>query len=81
MSENEKDDDKVRILLYDGIAPRRFLSFFSKINERKDKKGDIISEIKKDVKPKNTISLQALNTLESEAIQSINRSKIITQNE
>jgi len=73
LTEYETDkDEKVKILVYDGVAPRRYLDFFSMGNEaRKDENGKIL---KKDLTlcfPRNRITLQALPTLEEQAIHSL----------
>jgi len=45
LSEDEKDKGKVKILMYDGVAPRRYLEFFSKQRDRKDKKGNKTDDV------------------------------------
>jgi deoxycytidylate deaminase len=66
----ESDNQKVKILLYDGVAPRRYLSLFRMSQQRKQegvyKEGD-----RKKAVPKNRITLQALATLEEQAILSL----------
>ncbi|SIS84615.1 anti-phage dCTP deaminase [Chryseobacterium gambrini] len=70
ITEDEKSDTKVRILVYDGVAPRRYLSFFNKFADRK-KDGKLAEFDLKKIKPKSTKSLQALPTLEHQAIHSL----------
>jgi deoxycytidylate deaminase len=71
-TEDEKDDKKVRILLYEGVAPRRYLDFYSmKGDERKDKEGKINKIDLKVVVPKIRLSLQAIPELENQAIHSL----------
>jgi deoxycytidylate deaminase len=81
MTEDENEKNKVKILIYDGVAPRRFLSFFSMENERKNKTGKMIIVDKHQKSPKNRISLQALTTLEEQAINSFTATGITTNEE
>lgn len=71
LTENEKDDTKVKLLIYDGVAPRRYLEFFLMTNKRKDEKGKSILEFGDKTNPKTRLSLQALPTLEKQAIISL----------
>lgn len=71
ITENEQDNTKVRILVYDGVAPRRFLEFFTMIDNRKNKEG-----VQKNIDlgstfPKTRLTLQALPALEAQAIHSL----------
>jgi len=68
LTEDEGDEDKVRILLYDGVAPRRYLEFFSMSEERKDKDGSLINIELSTKSPKKRLSLQAIPDLENQAI-------------
>lgn len=71
ITEDENSVDKVRILVFDGVAPRKYLNFFTKSTERKDKFGKIIDIDFKTITPKMSKSLQALPTLEAQAIHSL----------
>lgn len=71
MTENEKEEGKVKILMFDGVAPRKYLSFFTNIAERKNNKGKLIKPNYKLIKPKALKSLQALSTLEQQAVHSL----------
>ncbi|MCW3160818.1 anti-phage dCTP deaminase [Chryseobacterium oryctis] len=71
MTENEKETNKVKILMFDGVAPRRYLTFFTNFAERKDKKGKLIRSNYKNISPKTAKSLQALSTLEQQAVHSL----------
>lgn len=72
ITEDEKCEKKVRILLYDGISPSRFLDFFSLNLPRKNKTGRFERNEKKSLFPKSKISLQAIPTLETQAFHSLN---------
>lgn len=67
ITENETEFGKVRILVYDGVAPSRYIQFFKmEPNSRKIlDSGKKKSFTLKDAKPKFSISLEALKTLES----------------
>lgn len=70
MSENENDENKVKILMFDGVAPRNYLTFFTNFAERKEN-GKTVKRDLKLLKPKKLKSLQALSTLEQQAIHSL----------
>ncbi|MBW4888174.1 hypothetical protein KXQ82_00540 [Mucilaginibacter sp. HMF5004] len=67
ITENEQEKDKVLILMYDGVAPTRFMELFKMTpNSRKSNNGDgrpIDYDFKK-AKPKSTLSLEAIPVLE-----------------
>jgi len=71
MTENEREVNKVKILMFDGVAPRRYLTFFTNFAERKDNKGKLIKGNYKNISPKTAKSLQALSTLEQQAVHSL----------
>ncbi|NRT14160.1 deoxycytidylate deaminase [Flavobacterium sp. 28A] len=73
MTENENISDRVKILMFDGVAPRNYLLFFTNFAERKDN-GKLIKKNLKNIKPKKAKSLQALSTLEQQAVHTL-RSK------
>lgn len=72
MTENVLEADKVKLLMYDGVAPRNYLTFFTNFAERK-KDGKAIKRELKSLKPKRAKSLQALSTLEQQAIHSLSQ--------
>ncbi|WP_271768747.1 anti-phage dCTP deaminase [Aquimarina algiphila] len=76
ITEDEKSSDKVRILIFDGVAPRNYLTFFTNFVERKNN-GKLIKVDFKTVKPKISKSLQALPTLEQQAIHSLKECGLI----
>ncbi len=69
--ETESSKDKVKILMYDGVAPRRYLEFFSMKEKRKLADGKYFRTESKIAMPKNRMSLQALPTLEAQALHSL----------
>jgi deoxycytidylate deaminase len=71
LTEDEHETGKVKILVYDGVAPKRYLEFFLMKHRRKDDTGTMTSEFREFFGPKSQISLQALPTLEQQAIHSL----------
>lgn len=69
LTEDEKNEKKVRILAYDGVAPRRYLDFFSMKYDRKSDNGTMLAKDITKAVPKKRVSLQAIPTLENQAIQ------------
>lgn len=67
MTEDENSTDKVKLLIFDGISPNKYLSFFTNLAERKNK-GELVKKDFKTAKPKHSKSLQALSTLEEQAV-------------
>ncbi|PQJ76551.1 hypothetical protein BTO16_11665 [Polaribacter glomeratus] len=70
ITEDENCLDKVRILVFDGVAPRNYLTFFTKFASRKEN-GKIVKVDFKTIKPKTAKSIQSLPTLEQQAIHSL----------
>ena len=71
MTENESATDKVKLLIFDGISPNKYLTFFTNLAPRKNN-GKLIKQDLKTARPKISKSLQALSTLEEQAVLSIN---------
>ncbi len=69
--EKEEGKKKVKLLMYDGVAPRRYLEFFLMSRPRKDNSGKMITEFGEFFNPKAQLSLQALPALEQQAIHSL----------
>lgn len=79
LTEDESDTSKVRILLYDGVAPRRYLDFFSMNNDnRKNSDGTLKNIEFNTITPKNRLSLQAIPELENQAIHALTECGFIT---
>ena len=77
ITEDENDNNKVRILIFDGVSPRRYQTFFTNFTERKDIRGVLAVKDLEKIKPKSTKSLQALPELERQAIHSLREYGII----
>jgi deoxycytidylate deaminase len=72
ITDDENESNKVKILLYDGVSPNRYMQLF-KVNEqsRKNKEGKVNKQKQKDAFPKFTETLEALYTLESTATKNL----------
>jgi deoxycytidylate deaminase len=79
ITEDESNKEKVRILMYDGVSPRRYLDFFKSTAPRKQD-GKIKKHDKKVIMPKSTLSLEAIPVLEKEVIESLREKKLIAIN-
>ena len=78
--ENNSELNKVKILPYSGVSPRRYLEFFSmKDDNRKDENGDVVKNDIKKIVPKYRITLQALPTLEEQAIFALSKHDIFNE--
>jgi deoxycytidylate deaminase len=76
LTEDESNKEKVRILMYDGVSPRRYLDFFKSSSPRKDG-GKMKRLDKKVIKPKSTLSLEAIPVLEKEVVDSLREKNLI----
>ncbi|WP_345949894.1 anti-phage dCTP deaminase [Mucilaginibacter sp. PAMB04274] len=74
LTEKEDSQTKTKILMFDGVAPRRYLEFFTQRSERKDNSGLMIRKDKSTISPKSRLTLQSLPTLEMQSIHSLTES-------
>ena len=72
-----ENNNKVKILIYDGVAPRRYLDLFSMSLNRKQSNGDKFNVKAETLHPKFRLTLQALSTLEEQAVHSLVESELI----
>ncbi len=79
ITETEGDSNKVKMLMYDGVSPNKYLQFFkSPKGSRKNKEtGGLAKRDPKTAYPILTESLEALFTLESIATVKFNKTKLI----
>lgn len=68
ITENENDETKVRILPFDGVAPSRFLKFFSAHPSGRKDGGRMI---RRQAEPVTRISMEAVSTLEALVVRGI----------
>ena len=72
ITEDENEANKVKLLMYDGVSPNRYIQLFKMDGiVRKDEEGILIRPKKKEAIPRFTETLEALNVLESTAIRNI----------
>jgi hypothetical protein len=80
ITEDEKDTAKVTILMYDGVAPSKYMQLFKMHhNTRKNDKGTgeaIEADLKK-VRPKVTLSLEAIPVLELKVAEQLEKKGLL----
>ena len=63
ITEKENDTKKVKLLMYEGVAPKKYMQFYKLVSDnRKEKLAN--QELEK-IRPKNTMTLRALHQLEA----------------
>lgn len=65
ITESETVTEKLKILAYEGVAPGRFLAFFSMKNDDRKTDGKYITRIKSQLKPQVDKMFEAVHTLEA----------------
>lgn len=74
ITEKEGESEKVVILMYDGVAPARYMDLFKMIvNSRKQPSGSIKDYDFRNVRPKATLSLEAIPVLEAEVSKQLEK--------
>lgn len=63
ITEDENEKDKVKILMYEGVAPKRYMQVYKLTTD--NRKNKIGHQNLRMVKPKNTVTLRALHQLEA----------------
>jgi len=76
ITEDELKENYVKILVYEGVSPKRYLEFF-KMNEDSRKKDGIRIFSTQDQKPKKTLTLQAIPILEKAVTKDLIASHLI----
>lgn len=72
ITENEKESNRVKILMYDGVSPSRYIDLFKMSNDDLRKSGGNKSlKKKKEASPRKSISLDAIPFLEQKATQEL----------
>lgn len=77
ITEEETKNQLVRILMFEGVAPSRYLDFFQMIPGSRKNNGLKITSSTKTIKPKNTLSLQAIPILEKKVTESLHKKNLI----
>lgn len=77
ITESEDSQDKVRIRLFDGVAPSKYLRFFKTLSDRKSEEVRRIRGSKSEARPLARISLESLPALESIVVNNLMARKAI----
>ncbi len=77
LSEDESATEKVRILMFEGVSPKRYLEFFKMNASSRKSDGKKIVNNARNVKPKKSISLQAIPILEKVVTKDLIIKKIL----
>lgn len=78
ITEKEEDSEKVVILMYDGVAPERFMELFKMTpNSRKLSTGKKIIHDLKLAQPKTTLSLEAIPVLETKVVDELSKKGLL----
>lgn len=78
ITEDENFINKVKILMFDGVSPRRYLDFFKVLPNSRKANGKRLKINTAEAYPKNTVSLQAIPILEKEIIKELRQKNLIT---
>lgn len=81
LTENSSDAKRVRILAYEGVAPRRFLELFEMGSTKRKESGKLIKISKLKRKPRHEKSLEALYKLEALVTQSLEKQGLVKSQE
>ena len=77
ITEDDSDQNRVRILPYDGVAPTRFLKFFRVPQDSRKKNGKMIKVDPKKASPRFDKTLQALPELEALVVKELRDRQVI----
>lgn len=80
VTEDESKTGFMKILMYEGIAPRRYLEMFKMTPDSRKNKGIKLIFSTKEQRPKNTLSLQAIPLLEKQVTDDLIRRNLIKLN-
>lgn len=76
ITENEGEVNKVQLLMYEGVAPKSFIKFYQLISDnRKNKVKE--PQIKKEIKPKHQVHLEALDEKEAHYLKYVDNLGLI----
>ncbi|MEN6080313.1 anti-phage dCTP deaminase [Chromobacterium piscinae] len=77
LTENEKDTKKVRLLAFEGVAPRRYQELFSPNSTGRKKNGKMLTFEKKTAKPRYEKSVEALHVLEAIVMKALAQNGVL----
>lgn len=81
ITENEKDDKKVRILMFSGVAPSRYLQLFGMQPNSRKEDGKKITIKPKTAAPKFDVTLESIPVLEAIVVKRLKEKKDGVKNE
>lgn len=74
LTEVSNSTNRMKILMYDGVSPRRYIDLFKvQDNEKRKKDGIKITTKRKTASPRKSISLDAIPYLEQKATEELNK--------
>jgi deoxycytidylate deaminase len=79
ITESETDNKKVRILLYDGVAPTRYFRLFKAIKDSRKISGQMVVINSRTGVPKFQKTLEALPTLEALVVKGLIEKKLLPE--
>ncbi len=71
ITEDENENNKVRILMYEGVAPKKYMEFYKLVSD--DRKIKVKYQDLYTIKPKSTITLRALHQLEASVSENLKK--------
>jgi len=77
ITEDESKDKLVRLLMFEGVSPRRYLELFKVQPNTRKKDGKKVTYLNKEVTPKSTLSLQAIPILEKKITENLVHKQLI----
>ncbi|WP_199406730.1 anti-phage dCTP deaminase [Chromobacterium sp. ATCC 53434] len=80
LTENEKDSKKVRLLAFEGVAPRRYHELFVANSTGRKKDGKLLTYDKKSATPRYEKSVEALHVLEAIVTKALAQNGILNIN-
>jgi deoxycytidylate deaminase len=75
ISESENDNNKVKILMYEGVAPNKYMEFYKLVSDNRKLK--LKHQDLSIIWPKNTMTLRALHQLEAAVTRNLGKRNII----
>lgn len=77
LTEDELKDKLVKVLMYEGVSPRRYLELFKMESDNRKKNGKRPALSMRTQKPKKTLTLQAIPILESRIAEDLIKRKLV----
>ena len=81
ITEDVTREDRLRIIMFEGVAPKSYLHFFKMNGIKRKSNGKKLIHLQKNRKPKKTLSLKAIPVLEGEITKHLEEKKLISTDE